>query len=511
MLALLFAVVLALPPLGWFMGWQGFALDENRNLAPPPDFRLTPLAALPAKIDTYYEDHVGFRGAIIHAAGLVLYGFLHEPSGNVIMGKSSAHGELPEYFYVAEGIIEDRVALGQLTPTQLDIWKRSLESRASWLQRRGIAYLFVIMPEKSSVYPELLPDYLQTYIGPTRLDQFAKYFNDRHSSVPILNVKTKLEQNKPAGPLFFPFDSHWNGRASFFTYQAIVNALRPRFPDLTPGQMDRDFTIRPGPETLRVQLASMLGLAAVAPTPELAYIGTDTPQLAEARWPMGVDPSLNPGKGIYALQTPGRRRRLLVFHDSAFIAPLFSPESQPLAPHFARSYFAWLVPSDAAFQRFVQMEQPDLVVEEHGERILRLAPPPPAPLDPLSLRLPRSTAVPAFAIERINTRRAKPDFVMPRDGELRIEGWAFDRSAARPATGVEIVIDETPRPASYGLERSEAPDLPGCGDCNHAGFLADFSAEGLTPGPHTLGIRVISADGKSYSESTWGRVSVTPN
>lgn len=66
-----------------------------------------------------------------------------------------------------------------------------------------------------------------------------------------------------------------------------------------------------------------------------------------------------------------------MFHDSAFIAVLFSLESQPLATHFARSYFAWLDPSDAAFQRFVEMEQPDLVVEEHGERILRFVPPRP--------------------------------------------------------------------------------------------------------------------------------------
>ena len=151
--------------------------------------------------------------------------------------------------------------------------------------------------------------------------------------------------------------------------------------------MYRDFEIRWGPESLRVQLASMLGLQATAPTPELAYIGPGMPHLAQARWPAGINPSLHPNQGIYALETAGRQRRLLVFHDSAFIASLFSPESQPLAPHFARSFFAWLDPSDAAFRSFVQMEHPDLVVEEHAERFLRLVPPP-APLDPVPPRLP---------------------------------------------------------------------------------------------------------------------------
>ena len=185
-------MLLALPPLGWFMGWQGAVLAENRNLAPVPDFRHTPLAALPTKIDAYYDDHVGFRGIVIHASGLFLHQFLHEPSGGRHHWQALSPGEWPEYFYVAEGILEDRVGLGQLSPAQLELWKTSLESRAAWLQQRGIAYLFVIMPEKSSVYPELLPDYLQSHLGPTRLEQFVRYLQDSRSSLPFLNVNTAL-------------------------------------------------------------------------------------------------------------------------------------------------------------------------------------------------------------------------------------------------------------------------------------------------------------------------------
>ena len=504
MLALLFALALAVPPLGWVFGRQGATLSENRNLAAPPDFRRTQIKDLPARIDVYYGDHVGFRGAIIRASGLLLHRYLGESSADVIVGKSPSPGQPPWYFYASQGIIEDRLGLGQLTPAQLESWRRTLESRTKWLQRRGQAYLFVIVPEKSSVYPELLPDYIQTHLASTRLDQLSRYLKAARSPVVFLDLRHTLRQAKPGGDLYFPFDTHWNGRGMFHAYEGIMAALQPFFPDLSADRMGTDFEIRARPDSLHADLAWMLGLTATSTAPLLAVRGDAPAKYAPSPWPAGFDPSLNTNDGAYALERPGRGRRVLVFHDSFFVSPLFSRESQPLAAHFARSYFAWLPPTDAALKRFVEMENPDLVVEEHGERSLRLVPPPPAPLDPLTPQLRRSAIAPAFAIEKINTRRYRPDAVLSANGELRIEGWAFDTSSRRPAAAVEIMIDGVPQPASYGLDRSD-PEPSGCDACKETGFVADLSAAGLSPGPHTLGIRVISADGASYTETNWGR------
>lgn len=508
LLVLLFAVVLALPPLGWLMHWQGATLVENRNLATPPDFRHTKLADLPAKIDAYYDDHIGFRGAIIRASGNVLHRFLKEPSSEVIIGESPAPGQPNWYFYASEGIMDDRLGLGPLRATQLEAWRRTVEYRHAWLNRRGIAYVFVVVPEKSSVYPELLPDYIQSRLGSTRLDQMAQYMKDSHSPASFLDLRSTLKQAKAEGELYFPFDTHWNGRGLFYGYEAVTSALQFTFPDLAPGNMDDDFQIRYGPPTYRVDLASMLGLAATAPTPLLAYSGPVVPRNAPSCWPAGFDPSLNTNQGFYALEMPGQRRRLLVFHDSFFIAALLSKVSQPLAAHFERSYFAWLAPSDAAFRRFVEMEHPDVVVEEHGERALLYAPPPVVPFDPVTPQLPRAAGVPVFSIDRINARHASPDAIIARDGELRLEGWALDGSAQRPAAGVEIVIDDVAQPASYGWERSDVTALSRCPNCIRSGFVADLSAVGLSPGSHTLRIRVISANGSSYTEAVWGSIRI---
>ena len=99
-----------------------------------------------------------------------------------------------------------------------------------------------------------------------------------------------------------------------------------------------------------------------------------------------------------------------------------------------------------------------------------------------------------------------PDAAVARNGELRIEGWAFDKLAGRPAGGVELTIDGVAHAASYGgLAPAGGLASPKCDGCRHIQFLGDYPVIGLSTGSHTLGIRVISATGTNYSEAVWGR------
>ena len=95
-----------------------------------------------------------------------------------------------------------------------------------------------------------------------------------------------------------------------------------------------------------------------------------------------------------------------------------------------------------------------------------------------------------------------------KDSEMRIEGWAFDGSAGRPAASVELVVDGVPHPASYGIELPDDPAFARCAGPKRIGVLADYSVAGLAPGPHVLGVRVVAADGAGYTEATWGRITV---
>jgi len=83
-----------------------------------------------------------------------------------------------------------------------------------------------------------------------------------------------------------------------------------------------------------------------------------------------------------------------------------------------------------------------------------------------------------------------------RDGaELVLNGWAIDAVGPRLCGGIEILIDDVsvvltqtdlPRP-----EIARANAHSGVRDC---GFAVRWRIAGLTPGPHTLAVRVLSAN-----------------
>ena len=82
-----------------------------------------------------------------------------------------------------------------------------------------------------------------------------------------------------------------------------------------------------------------------------------------------------------------------------------------------------------------------------------------------------------------------------------VRGWAIDAPAATLAGGVEIVIDGHAYKLPYFLTRADvaaAKRMEAYTDC---GFLAIVSPELLPKGSHTVSLRIVSADRKTYYQS----------
>ena len=79
-----------------------------------------------------------------------------------------------------------------------------------------------------------------------------------------------------------------------------------------------------------------------------------------------------------------------------------------------------------------------------------------------------------------------------------ITGWAIDEANKTTAGGVDEVIDGTPYSAHYGSPRTDVAthfNQPGYRD---SGFELIVAPGQLTKGPHSVSIRVISNDRRSY-------------
>jgi hypothetical protein len=327
---------------------------ENRAPAPPPRLAATKqaIAAFPRAFEAYWNDHFGFRDTLIRLHGLASVRLGVSPSEKVIFGKSR--------WLFSDEEVPWRHPSGRapLTDDQLTRWRRELEARRNWLRARGAHYLFVIVPNKATVYPEYLPDALTPPATPTDVDRLMLELR-AHSDVAVLDLRATLLTARAEHLIYHPADTHWNDRGSYAAYTAIIARLAEWFPGISALPPAAFEPIRQPASAYR-DLAEMVGLG--------DYFVHDAIEL-RPRAPRRARPAATSvagwlGHAPFATEVPDASGpRVLVFNDSfgLGLAPF-------LSEHFARAVYVTRHDFDASA---VAQERPDVVIQEVVERLLK--------------------------------------------------------------------------------------------------------------------------------------------
>lgn len=221
-----------------------FHLDHSRqpgeNRLPAafpssPSFAIGEAQKFIAGLEAYYADHFGFRKKLIRCFQNWKISLFHDRTVyNVITGRNG-------WLFASDlKMVEHFLGIKKFTPDELKNWQQLLEKRRDWLAQRGIKYLFVIPPDKQTVYPEELPAWLANAAAvnrETKLDQFLKYMQ-ANSTVPILDLRGSLLAAKHTAPTYLQHDTHWNRFGGFVACQEIIKTLAPEFPNLPPLRRD---------------------------------------------------------------------------------------------------------------------------------------------------------------------------------------------------------------------------------------------------------------------------------
>ncbi len=366
LLALAFAVLLCLPLVGGIMGWDlTHDLGEKRVLAECPTLGQDPLDTIPEKFEAFYQDHFGFRNGLIQGHNWIRYKLCKGSSfGKVLFGKD---GWL---FLTKSGILPDFLGQNHMTTAELDAWKDALEQRQRWLDERGIRYLFVIAPNKATIYPEMLPDHIQRGRGKSRMDQLLDYLRG-HSTVDFIDLRPALLQAKTSGLIYHPLDSHWTDRGAFIAYQEICKRVCGWFADFQPLSSDR-FELAVGKEA--TDLSMMLGLGR-----ELARdaeIWIPRSPRAATHMPLTIPQQYASSRNVMpedqvTMENASGTHRLLMFHDSFAVRGSLRED---LGECFYRSAFTSILPDAQSLELLVGQEHPDIVIEELVERKLKNTP-----------------------------------------------------------------------------------------------------------------------------------------
>ena len=232
-LAIIFVFTIFLPLIGSLLDWDLVDdLGEKRLLADCPAFLKDPVRTIPDKFEAFYKDRFGFRNGLIKGHNWIRYRLCKGSSlGKVLFGKDDW------LFLTKAGIINDFLGQNPLTENELELWKEVLEQRQQWLQKWGIRYLFIIAPNKTTIYPEMLPDHIQSSRGRSRMDQLMEYLRD-HSTVEFLDLREPHWRAKSTGLLYHQTDTHWTDRGGFVAYLEISKSVAQWFPDIQHLRID---------------------------------------------------------------------------------------------------------------------------------------------------------------------------------------------------------------------------------------------------------------------------------
>ena len=229
--AIIFFSFLCLPLLAAFFPYIEPALpeiNEKRALAKfpgLPEVNIYKLKSYPQKYEQYFNDHFGFRKLFLRSLALYRFHFFSGSiSSDVMIGKENW------LFANRSNTLDAYRGYEWFSQNDLIKIKKFLEKKKSLLAQRGIDYLYVIAPNKHSIYPEYFPASFIAH-GENYVDTFVKYMRD-NSDVDILDLRHSLISNKNKGQLYYRTDTHWNSLGAYYAYREIIKKLQKKHPSI---------------------------------------------------------------------------------------------------------------------------------------------------------------------------------------------------------------------------------------------------------------------------------------
>lgn len=224
------------------------------------------------------------------------------------------------------------------------------------LQSQGKTLIVVIVPNKSTIYPEGVPDEIsQISSARSRLTLLTTYLKKVGPPV-LLDLRPALEKAKSKDQLYYKTDTHWNSLGAFVAYQEIMKELNKAHPTLKAHPL-KDFKVvssTPIPLDLARNINTNL-----YQEPQIELVPTFQITVGARQIPIG-------DREVTMHWTASGQLKLLMYHDS-FGFPLIPL----LGSHFKESIF---IPHYSGNQvwslNWIAQENPDVVIIEFAERYL---------------------------------------------------------------------------------------------------------------------------------------------
>ena len=350
-------LILILCPLVFFNGKGLISKRENRYLATHPKFVRDGKfnSNFFNECNLYASDRFGMRNHLISLNAKINHELLH----GVVFTDSAIEGKDGWLFYTDtlgkdEGNLYDFFKRNLMTNEECAEFRKKIENAVQWCKNEKIPFIFLLCPNKHSVYSEYYP-----FVRPdgiSRADQVTAIFDEL--GVPYIFPRDYLINKKSEYdcPLYYETDGHWNPLGAYLTSRLFFEKLKSFFPTVAFPEISYNMTVgfSMTEGDLMRNLATKLDKRK-STRPEFSPVGTMNQNLYTY-----LKNDLRNG-----VQTKGAQPdlpRALIFRDSFFIA------LEPfVSPFFSEAEYIWKNFS-IEDEDYVRQYKPDIIVFEAVER-----------------------------------------------------------------------------------------------------------------------------------------------
>ncbi len=345
----LFAFILLIPTLDSIFNFSPVKqlFEKRKEVAlPQKPQSFAELLAFPRAFDAFFNDNYGMRKSLItwHSK-LMDKVFDESPSSRVVVGLEGW------YYFDNYNSILDAEGRASLADELVERGVEHFAKNRKQVEDAGMKYLLIIAADKTTIYPEFLPEYIKpTPLGTHRIDKFLEALIKKYPDFPLVDARPILLQAKLKEKVYQETDTHWNRRGAHATYMAMMRKL-----GITPNPRSKFKDI--AEEWIKGDISDIMGNDASNLNYELEPKFRETITKID---PTDYEKNFFHNPTIFENENENLPR-LFVYQDSYF-GDLFRFVSQ----HFSYAFFTNQYPCDIDIES-VKKYHPNIVMQEFWE------------------------------------------------------------------------------------------------------------------------------------------------
>lgn len=135
------------------------------------------------------------------------------------------------FFNSHDAVMNDFQYTKPFSQNELKLIHKKLSGLEDYLAEKQIPLIIIIPPNKSTVFPELMPKEIPIIGAQSNLDQVIQYM-ENHGGPHIIDLRERFSKEKNSHQLYYRTDSHWTPYGAYLGYEAIINQVHEVIPEV---------------------------------------------------------------------------------------------------------------------------------------------------------------------------------------------------------------------------------------------------------------------------------------